>query len=134
MGDRIATMVIGMIQLDKIKKARSEAHIPMTSYGLLFFLSPIPSQKRVARCTNILHTGATLTDVGEGQRLRKGFQSGGVATTVRQGCNQQGQIVAFAKLYYRYGYLSTFESLSSAAEIRHPARNTRLWDTDLCLT
>ena len=34
----------------------------------------IPSRKRDVRGTNNLHTGATLSGVGEGQRLRKGFQ------------------------------------------------------------
>ena len=34
----------------------------------------IPSQKRLARCTNNIHTGATLQVWADEQRLRKGFQ------------------------------------------------------------
>jgi hypothetical protein len=125
MGDRIATMVIGMIQLDKIKKARSEAHIPMTSYGLLFFLSPIPNRKRDSGCTNIFLTGALPTVKGERQRLRKGFQrqlrgSAGVRSITASIGNSTYTLClyGFIDKDAGWGILPVFESLSSVVEIR----------------
>ena len=92
--------------------------VPTARQHLIFY--DIPSRKRVARCTNILHTGATLSGVGEGQRLRKGFQSGGVCETLQANSDGGRNPLKQVEL------LPTFESLSSAAKIRHSARNTRL--------
>lgn len=86
---------------------------------LIFY--DIPSSKRVARCTNILHTGATLSGVGEGQRLRKGFQ--GQSRNGRK-CLVVDEQTGTCRC--TVGNPTCFESLSSAAEIRHSARNTRL--------
>ena len=91
----------------------------------------IPSQKRVARCTNIPRTGALLTVKGVGQRLRKGFQKQWRELKCRVVVGLTNLIGTSLKI--GWGNLPAFESLSSAAEIRHSARNTRLWDTDLCL-
>ena len=98
-----------------------------------------PSRKRVARCTNIPHTGALPTVKGVGQRLRKGFQGGlkwhtslsewsnstreryvvvgdGLGLTPLKRCRKQ----SLRRL------TPVLESLSSAAKLRHSARNTRL--------
>ena len=83
-----------------------------------------PSRKRDSVCTNIPHTGALSTVKGVGQRLRKGFRGGSVYET------QQEQLrllitrwVVGARCQCRGTH---FESLSSAAKLRHSARNTRL--------
>ena len=70
-----------------------------------------------SRCTNIPHTGALLTVKGVGQRLRKGFQLLGKTVAGETGLAGHPMQVRI---------LSIFESLSSAAKIRHSARNTRL--------
>jgi hypothetical protein len=161
MGDRIATMRYWQLKLDKKETLGASTRQCLIS-EVLFFLSPIPSQKRVARCTNILHTGATLSGVGEGQRLRKGFQSGGVCETQREP-KMSGRIRPWVRAEVQEGVcinenrsanwqaLSTTESFrqgkihqqvrllpiflspSSAAKLRHSARNTRLWCKYLCL-
>ena len=84
-----------------------------------------PSQKRVARCTNILHTGATLSGVGEGQRLRKGFQKQwrGSLTIIEY---SRVERVSITEACFCCRPTACFESLSSAAKLRHSARNTRL--------
>ena len=93
----------------------------------------IPSKKRDAECTNILHTGATLSGVGEGQRLRKGFQrrlrgSAGVRSITASIGNSTYTLCLYGLIDKDagWGILPVFESLSSAAELRHSARNTRL--------
>ena len=96
-----------------------------------------PSQKRVARCTNIPHTGALPTVKGVGQRLRKGFQETGngtaklrIVTRTEAGANPlcRGRHLLRLARPSKLKKLSfvLLESLSSAAEIRHSARNTRL--------
>ena len=83
-----------------------------------------PSSKRVARCTNIPQKGALPTVKGVGQRLRKGFQGSGVYET------QQKQLYLLITRWVISVCCqcrgTCLESLSSAAEIRHSARNTRL--------
>lgn len=81
-----------------------------------------PSSKRVARCTNILPTGATLTGVGEGQRLRKGFQNGGSGTHNGRSCESR----TVSRNPDKQRTPAHFGSLSSAAKLRHSARNMRL--------
>ncbi|MCK5016927.1 MAG: hypothetical protein KAS32_07625 [Candidatus Peribacteraceae bacterium] len=116
MGDRIATvMEYWTPQLVKMKITRRKILVRYSVFGFLFFLSPIPSSKRVARCTNILHTGATLSGVGEGQRLSWGLRNISPMT-----------ITVESKIYTVQVDLPILESLNSAAEIRHSARNTRL--------
>lgn len=97
---------------------------------LIFY--DIPSSKRVARCTNILPTGARLSGLGEGQRLRKGFHNGGVCEThciqsrsggrTKQREVRIGDCTGEAKQQVKL--LPIFESLSSAAEIRLYIRET----------
>ena len=86
-----------------------------------------PSRKRLARCTNIPHTGALPTVKGVEQRLRKGFQVKWQFACVGRlripELNSQ-QVKPQDSLCRFESYLP--ESLSSAAKIRHPARNTRL--------
>ena len=136
-------MVTVILKHSVIKKARSKVLVTVAFSGLFSYPSRYnPSQKRVARCTNIPHTGALPTVKGVGQRLRKGFQSSGVCETQKRSLGNasideklQGFGTIQRYLYVRVDWpmrvgeqvkiLPTFESLSSAAEIRHSARNTR---------
>ncbi len=78
----------------------------------------IPSQKRVARCTNILHKGARLSGLGEGQRLRKGFQGQWRGSLTICGVQQGTTFTQMSRLSYRCRPTACFESLSSAAETK----------------
>ena len=140
MGDTIATMGIGNIQLSTIKKARIKVYFPIATSGLLFFVSPIPNRKRDARCTNNLPTGAILQVWAKEQRLRKGFQSGGVCETHKKGVQYLGTVCGLLAIHLYLGsirlgttettlitfkpkpqqvkILPIFESPFSAAEIR----------------
>ena len=104
-----------------------DAEIRFKSYPVSFFYDN-PSQKRVARCTNIPHTGALPTVKGVGQRLRKGFQGSGVANITLNCCcgKTQGLGLRPVNKIQQTIHSAYLESLSSAAEIRHSARNTRL--------
>ena len=116
---------------------RSAPQVRSLSRPFIFYDNP--SSKRVARCTNILHTGATLSGVGEGQRLRKGFQGLHSSVGGRERLRLELETVSSrykATILQALSvtlFASSFESLSSAAKIRHSARNMRLWDIDLCL-
>ena len=97
-----------------------------------------PSQKRVAECTNIPRTGALPTVKGVGQRLRKGFQKLDVVSIRNKALFWWTPIRKFWSSYpivrkMRVRFPFQPESLSSAAKIRHSARNTRLWYKYLCL-
>ena len=96
-----------------------------------------PSRKRDCKCTNILQKGALLTVRGEGQRLRKGFQrqwcwevaqihltGNGVCNSAQSYLGKQNYPDEVAHTIFHF--LPCPESLSSAAEIRHLAKNTRL--------
>jgi hypothetical protein len=93
-----------------------------------------PSQKRLPKCTNILRTGPLPSVRGEGQRLRKGFQNVGVANITLNCCCGKDAGVAGKTGVYTYLPIKPsgqstpriYESSSSAAEIRHLAKNTRL--------
>ena len=91
------------------------------------FSYDIPSSKRdLARCTNNLHTGATLQVWAKEQRLRKGFQRQWRGSLIMR---TKIAIESDVLLSGGCGYCRPTacpESLSSAAEIRHSARNTRL--------
>jgi len=113
---------------------------PTARQHLIFYDNP--SQKRVARCTKIPHTGALLTVKGVGQRLRKGFQKWwrGKIVPIRLTRNEMYYSAQSYRSKQNYPdeviqiiSCLLFESLSSAAELRHSARNTTLWDTDLCV-
>ena len=79
----------------------------------------IPSSKRDVRGTNNLHTGATLSGVGEGQRLRKGFHSAcKPRRLVKEYLSTRERLVALGSWPRVNLNLTPFESLSSAAEIR----------------
>ncbi len=109
---------------------RSAPQVRSLSRPFIFYDNP--SSKRVARCTNILHTGATLSGVGEGQRLRKGFQGLHSSVGGRERLRLELETVSSrykATILQALSvtlFASFFESLSSAAKIRHSARNTRL--------
>ena len=107
------------------------------------FFYDIPSRKRVARCTNIFHTGALPTVKGGRQRLSWGFQRQQKRGSLTYGSNPfqfeswewpSDRFKLSPHWLRRSRPTACFESLNSVVEIRHPARNTRLWDTDLCLT
>ena len=94
-----------------------------------------PSRKRLARCTNIPHTGALPTVKGVGQRLRKGFKRQWRGSlTIKTAFKSAGawgghtKVNCFLKATRNIvaDQLPVLKSLSSAAKIRHPARNTRL--------
>ena len=130
-------MVTVILKHSVIKKARSKVFVTVAFSELFSYPSRYnPSQKRDARCTNILHTGATLSGVGEGQRLRKGFQGqwrGSLTTLTYRSmvlCKYQslsGEQSQAEQSSINVAVPTTcLESLSSAAEIRHSARNTRL--------
>lgn len=156
MGDMMATeMEYRTQQLVKIKIARRKISVRYSVFGFLFFISPIPSRKRVARYTNIPHKGAMSTVMGEEQRLRKGCwkywrrDSVGLSlckvleTAVRiagrksmlhceGNCCEQGQARQRSLCIGDHFYLFS-NNLSSAAEIRYSARNTRLRSKNLRL-
>lgn len=130
-------MTIVTLKRNMIRKLGLKPSSLLSMFELFSYPKDNPSRKRDARCTNILHTGATLSGVGEGQRLRKGFQrqrrgSVGVGDYgLNRNCKYwyeatlpSGQIRMTVNA--EWGILPVFESLSSAAEIRHSARNTRL--------
>jgi hypothetical protein len=133
-------MVSVKIQHNVIKKAQAKEHFTLSLSGLFSYPKDNPSSKRVARCTNIPHTGALSTVKGVGQRLRKGFQGQRVAR-IRLFIEQKqrdAEEIRRPKTRAKRASLNTtllsmlkklclfFESLSSAAEIRHLARNTKL--------
>ena len=131
------------IQHNVIKKAQTKEYFTLSLSGLFSYPNN-PSSKRVARCTNIPHTGALPTVKGVGQRLRKGL--GKWRRVTRRGnriddgngwsvkiehytCASEDSTpntIRLPVIAFNVAILPTFLSLSSAAEIRHSARNTRL--------
>ena len=104
------------IQHNVIKKAQTKEYFTLSLSGLFFLPYDNPNRKRDARCTNILHTGATLSGVGEGQRLRKGFRESALKAPWDRGRKLWSPM--FLRRYHNFTGL-LLESLSSAAEIRH---------------
>ena len=87
----------------------------------------IPSQKRLARCTNIPHTGALPTVKGVGQWLSWGFQSACKPRGLVKECKSMRKwLAALGSCVRTNRNLTPFESLFSAAKIRLLGRNTRL--------
>ena len=127
-------MVSVKIQHSTIKKAQAKEYFTLSLSGLFSYPKDNPSQKRDARCTNILHTGATLSGVGEGQRLRRGFQNGVAARMYSKCTSGELQSDSITLVYGRdYEPLlrvmplatlqepTAFESLPSAAANKAPS-------------
>ena len=116
-----------------VQQGLTFAQMPRLSYRCrptapahLFY--DIPSSKRDVRGTNNLHTGATLSGVGEGQRLRKGFQGQQKRGSFTYGSNPfqfeswewpSDQFKLSPHWLRRSRPTAWPGSLSSAAEIRH---------------
>lgn len=90
---------------------------------LIFYDNPI--RKRDARCTNIPHTGAILSDMGVGRLLRKGFQEwwrGSLTMElIKAGSETKVHGISLCQWLIVADQLPKLESLSSAAANKAPS-------------
>lgn len=120
-------------QTSESKAIKSNALNPARQH-LIFYDNP--NRKRLARCTNIPHKGAILSDMGVERLLRKGFWKRWRGSQDRRGWKSSDPTKSVGQLKTAFSAeicgatiavpTARSESLSSAAKIRHPARNKRL--------
>ncbi len=89
-----------------------------------------PSRKRDCSMHEYSTHRSHITGMGVEQRLRKGFQDGARKAHIKLGDQLNRMLIALRNKRPSYFKMMTvfgnLESLSSAAEIRHLANNTRL--------